>query len=240
MQATLTPAAEAFHDVPAAQPLACGITAHLVDPSHIEPARAWRHDRHDRITGARYTGWYADAGQFEILTGFVYAYADESDEDDPPVGYYALAESNDSDCHFLDPDVYDDPVDAARAADRMAELVAELERECDEARSLAMRARGELAEANRIRGEALDILRHLRGCPADGDALAPAFVRLWRQADAGRRRAFDIVDEHRPPRRERPSDPARAATRAECLSDAWRDGWDCGADFPPAPAESAP
>ena len=51
MQTTLTPVAEAFHNVPAAQPLACGITAHLVDPSHIEPARAWRlcgatHKRH--------------------------------------------------------------------------------------------------------------------------------------------------------------------------------------------------
>ena len=239
MQATLTPVAEAFHDVPAAQPLSCGITAHLVDPSHIQPGPAVRFDRHDRITRARYTGWYADAGQFEILTGFVYAYADECD-DDPPVAYYALAESNDTDCHFLDPDVYDDPVAAAHAADRMAELVAELERECDEVRRLAMRVRAELAEANRIRREALDILRHLRGCPADGDALGPAFARLWCQADSGRRRAFAIVDEHRPPRRERPFDPARVATRAQCLSDAWRDGWDCGADFPPVPTGTAP
>ena len=242
MQAPLTPVAEAFHDVPAAQPLSCGITAHLVDPSHIQPGPAQRFDRHDRISRARYTGWYADACQFEILTGFVYACDAETDDedDDPPTGYYALAESNDTDCHYLDPDVYDDPVAAAHAADRMAELVAELERECDEIRCLATRARGELAEANRIRREALAILRHLRGCPADGESLAPAFVRLWRQADAGRRRAFDIVDEHRPSPRERPFDPQRTATRAECLSDAWRDGWDCGADFPPAPTRTTP
>ena len=231
MQATLTPVAEAFHDVPAAQRLSCGITAHLVDPSHIRPARATLHDRHDRITRARYTGWYADACQFEILTGFVYACDSEPDDedDDPPVGYYALVESNDTDCHYLDPDVYDDPVDAAHAADRMAELVAELERECDEVRCLATQARAQLAEANRIRREALAILRHLRGCPADGDALAPAFARLWRQADAGRRRAFDIVDEYRPPRRARPFDPDRAPTPDECRADAWRDGWNCGA-----------
>ena len=237
MQATLTPVAEAFHDLPAAQPLSCGITAHLVDPSHIRPARAWRLDRHDGITRARHTGWYADAGQFEVLTGFVYAYDGEPDDedDDPPVSYYALVESNDSDCHYLDPDVYDHPVSAAHAADRMAELVAELERECDEVRCLAMKARAELAEANRIRREALGILRHLRGCPDDGESLAPAFLRLQRQADAGRRRAFAIVDEHRPPRRERPFDPARTATRAECLSDAWCDGWDAGADLAATP-----
>ena len=242
MQATLTPVAEAYHNVPAAQPLSCGITAHLVDPSHIRPGPAWRLDRHDRITRARHTGWYADACQFEILTGFVYACEAETDneDDDPPTGYYAIAESNDTDCHYLDPDVYDDPVAAAHAADRMAELVAELERECDEVRCLATRARGELAEANRIRRDALGILRHLRGCPADGDSLAAAFVRLWRQAEAGRRRAFDIVDEYRPSPREPLFDPQRTATRAECLSDAWRDGWDCGADFPPAPTEAAP
>ena len=42
MQATLTPVAEAFHQLPEARPLCCGITAHLVDPSHIEPAKALR------------------------------------------------------------------------------------------------------------------------------------------------------------------------------------------------------
>ena len=232
MQATLTPVAEAFHDVPAARPLPCGITAHLVDPSHIRPARAWRHERHDRITRARYTGWYADSCQFEILTGYVYAFEDECDDDrddDPPTTYYALVESDDTDCHYLDPDAYDDPVTAAHAADRMAELIAELERECDELRCVALRARAELAEANRVRREALGILRHVRACPADAESLAPAFARLWRQGLARRRCAFDLVDEHRPPPRERPFDPERTATPAECRADAWRDGWDCGA-----------
>ena len=231
MQATLTPVAEAFHEPPEARALACGVTAHLVDPSHIEPAQAWRHDRHDRITRARYTGWYADEGQFEILTGFVYAFAGEPDEedDDPPATYYALVESNDTDCHYLDPDAYDDPVAAAHAADRMAELIAELERECDGVRNRAAQARSELAEANRIRREALGVLRHVRACPADGESLGPAFARLWEQGLAGHRRAFRIVDEHRPPPRTRPFDPERTATRDECLADAWRDGWDCAA-----------
>ena len=242
MQATLTPVAEAFHDVPAARALPCGVTAHLVDPSHLVPGPAWCVDRHDRLNGARHTGWYADAGQFETLTGFVYACDAESDEedDDPALGYYAVVRSSDTDCHYLDPDVYDDPVEAAHAADRMAELVAELERDCDAVRCLAMRARAQLAEANRTRRDALGIIRHLRDCPTEGEALAPAFVRLWRQAAAGRRRAFALVDEHRPPHRERPFDPARTATRAECLSDAWRDGWNCGADFAPAAEETAP
>ncbi|MDE0658676.1 MAG: hypothetical protein OXI79_03395 [Gammaproteobacteria bacterium] len=231
MQAILTPVAEAFHQLPEARPLSCGVTAHLVDPSNIRPARATRFDRHDRITRARHSGWYADEGQFDILTGFVYAYAEEPDEqdDDPPATYYALVESNDTDCHYLDPDAYDDPVTAAQAADRMAELVAELERECDAIRNRAIEARLELAEANRVRRDALGILRHVRACPADAESLGPAFRRLWRQADAGRRRAFDIVGEHRPPPRERPFDPAPTPTRDECLADAWRDGWDCGA-----------
>ena len=231
MQATLTPVAEAFHQLPEARPLTCGITAHLVDPSHIAPARAWRHERHDRITRTRYTGWYADTSQFEILTGYVYAFAEEAnDEDDnPPATYYALVESNDTDCHYLDPDAYDDPVAAAHAADRMAELIAELERDCDEIRCIAGRARSELAESNRIRREALGILRHVRACPADAESLGSAFARLWQQGLAGRRRAFDMVDEHRPPPRTRPFDPGRTATRDECLADVWREGWDCAA-----------
>ena len=241
MPPTPTPVAEAFHQVPEARPLPCGVAAHLVDPSHIASARAWRHDRHDRITRARHTGWYADGGQFEILTGYVYAFAEPGgdEDDDPPATYYALVESNDTDCHYLDPDAYDDPVTAAHAADRMAELVAELERECDEVRCLAMRARSELAEANRLRREALDILRHVRACPADAESLGPAFARLWRQGRAGRRRAFDIVDGHRPSAPARPLDPDRTPTADQCRIDAWRDGWDCGADFPP-PAGDAP
>ena len=233
MQATLTPAAEAFHELPDPRPLPCGITAHLVDPSHIAPARAWRHERHDRITRARHTGWYADNSQFEILTGYVYAFAEDADDgdDDPPATYYALVESDDTDCHYLDPDAYDDPVTAAHAADRMAELIAELDRECDQVRCTAMRARSELAESGRVRREALGILHHVRGCPADAESLGPAFARLWTQGLAGRRRAFDLVDEHRPPPRSRPSGPERTPTRDECLADAWRDGWDCGTPF---------
>lgn len=157
MSHNLTPVARAFHDVPDACRLPCGITAHLVDPSHIGSAGASRHGRHDRVSQARHTGWYADRGQFEILTGFVYAFADDpGDADgDAPQSYYALVESDDTDCHYLDPDVYGDPIEAAHAADRMAELIAELERECDAIREQAMRAHGELAEANRTRREAL-------------------------------------------------------------------------------------
>ena len=110
----------------------------------------------------------------------------------------------------------------------MAERIAELERECSAIRECAMRARGGLAEANRTRRQALAILRHLRDCPADGDARAPAFARLWRQAEAGRRRAFDAVREHRPAARVHAPDADRVATPAECHADAWRDGWDCG------------
>ena len=240
MQTALTPVADAFRDVPAAQPLSCGVTAHLVDPSHVEPARAWRHERHDRVTRARHTGWHADEGQFETLTGYVYAFADDAgaeDDETPPRTYYALVESDDTDCHFLDPDAYDDPVAAARAADRMAELIAELEYECDAIRNRAMRARGELAEANRIRREALGILRHVRDCPADAESLGPAVARLWRQADAGRGRAFASIREHRPPARL--SNPARPPTAHQCRADAWREGWACGADLPGAWTETA-
>ncbi len=231
MQATLTPAAEAFHQLPEARPLACGVTAHLVDPSHVQPARATRLDRHDRITRARHAGWYADHCQFDILTGYVFAFAEDADDedDDPPETYYAVVESSDTDCHYLDPDAYDDPVTAAHAADRMAELIAEFERECDHVRCAALRARSELAESRRIRREALAILRHACACPADADSLGPAFARLWCHGLARRRRAFDIVDEHRPSPRAHPFDPDRTATRDECLADAWRDGWDCGA-----------
>ena len=130
MKAALTPVADAFHDVPDAQPLTWGVTAHLIDPSHIEPGQARRLDRHDRITDAGHVGWHADIIGVEIITGFVYACDREPNgDDDPPVSHYALAESNHTVCRYLDPAVYHDPVDAARAADRMAESVAELKRE---------------------------------------------------------------------------------------------------------------
>ena len=61
-------------------------------------------------------------------------------------------------------------------------------------------------------------------------------LRAGRQADADRPCAFGIVDEHRPPRRDRPFDPARLATRAECLSDAGRGVWTCATDLQPVDA----
>ena len=130
MKAALTPVADAFHDVPAPQPLVWGVTAHLIDRSHIELGRARRLDRQHRLTQSQHVGWHADFIGVEILTGYVYACdGEQHGDDDPSVSYYALAESNGTDCRYLDPAVYDDPVDAARAADRMAESIAELKRE---------------------------------------------------------------------------------------------------------------
>ncbi|MYE82133.1 MAG: hypothetical protein F4X36_09900 [Gammaproteobacteria bacterium] len=222
------PVTQAFHEVPVTHRFPCGITAHCVIPYHIGPARAWRYARHDAVTGARHKGWHVDAQEFETLTGFVYACQDDyrDDEEPSPISFYALVVSDDTDEQLLDPDAYDDPVPAALAADAMARCFAEHQRACDEINAHAARARIELAEANRIRREALAILRHARDYPAEGDTLGPQFARLWRQADAGRRRAFDIIREHRPPQREHPFDPRTIATPEEHIADAWRGGWD--------------
>ena len=232
MHTGLTAPADVFHELPAAQALACGITAHLVDPSHLDPARAWRRDRHDRIDAARYTGWYADCYQYEILTGYVYAFepdTEDLDDDEAPTTYYVIVESDDTDLHYLSPDAYDEPLEAALAADRMAELIAELERECDASRNQAAHAREQLAEGNRLRREAFAILRHVQACPIDGAALAHIFVRLYREAQAARRRGFDLIEEHRPLRCTHDPDSERPPTPAECRADAWRDGWECAA-----------
>ena len=203
MHTGLTAPADVFHKLPAARALACGITAHLVDPSHLDPARAWRHDRHDRIDAARYAGWYADCYGYEILTGYVYAFEpdteDLDDDDEGPTTYYAIVESDDTDLHYLSPDAYDEPLEAA------------------------------LAEGNRLRREAFTILRHVQACPIDGNALAPIFVRLYREAQAARRRGFELIEEHRPPRCAYDPDSERPPTPAECRADAWRDGWECAA-----------
>ena len=174
MHTGLTAPADVFHELPAAQALACGITAHLVDPSHLRPAR-------------------------------------------------------DTDLHYLSPDAYDDPLKAALAADRMAELIAEIERECDAIRNQAALAREQLAEGNRLRREAFAILRHVQACPIDGNALAPIFVRLYDEAEAARRRGFDLIDEHRPMYCTYDPDSDRPPTPDECRADAWRDGWECAA-----------
>ena len=119
MQTTPTPVRHAFHQLLDPRELACGVTAHLVDPSNIDRGQAFRLDRHDRVTSARHTGWHADATQFETLTGVVCAFAPDVDGDDEPVTtYYALVVSDDTDCHYLDPVAYDDAVAAGHAADR--------------------------------------------------------------------------------------------------------------------------
>ena len=229
MHTLLTPPADAFQDLPAAQALSCGITAHVVDPFRLKQARAYRYRRHDEIAVARHTGWYADCHQHELLTGYVYAFDGNPAclDDDAAATYYAMVESNDTDLHYLDPDPYDDPLEAAFAADRMAELLAELERDCDRMRDHAAQARGELAEGNRLRGEAFAILRHVRACPTDGDGLGPVFARLYDDAQAARRRGFELIEEHRPLPCSAAPDADRPPSRDACLADAWRDGWEC-------------
>ena len=232
-EATLTPVAEAFHELPEARALSCGVDRAPRRPlAHRSPPGpgAWGATTRSRERATPAGTPTPAASRSSPAT--VYAVEEECGDDlddDPPTTYYALVESDDTDCHYLDPDAYDDAVTAAHAADRMAELIAELEYECDSIRNRAADARAELAAANRIRREALGILRHVRACPADADSLGPAFVRLWRIGVAGRRHAFDLVDEHRPPPRTRPFDPERTPTPDECRADAWREGWDCGA-----------
>ena len=138
-------------------------------------------------------------------------------------------ESDDTDLHYLSPDAYDEPLDAALAADRMAELIAKLERECDAIRNQAAHAREQLAEGNRLRREAFTILRHVEACPIDAAALGPIFVRLYREAQAARQRGFDLVEEHRPLQCTCDPDSERPPTPDECRADAWRDGWECAA-----------
>ena len=68
------------------------------------------------------------------------------DDDEAPTTYYAIVESGDTDLHYLSPGAYDEPLETALAADRMAELIAELQRECDAIRNRAAHAREQLAE----------------------------------------------------------------------------------------------
>lgn len=229
MHTGLIPPTSAFEKLPAAQALACGIAAHVVDAGTLASGRPWRHRRHDQIAAARHTGWYADCAQDELLTGYVFAYARDPEDLDEETSttYYALVESNQTDICYLDPGAYDDPLEAAYASDHMAELLAELDRECDQLRNQAAHARNTLAEANQLCREAFTILRHAQTSRADCDTLGPLFQRLYADARAARRRAFDLIDEHRPQCPPALQEEAPLPSRDTSRHDAWCDGWTC-------------
>lgn len=223
MSATvLVSAADAFGRTEPPTQVAPGIPVHVLTTAQIDDAPlATEHARHDALQRVRHVGWYVDAFREATLTGHVYVH--EPDDGDAPASFYAAALSDDTDIHYLDPGVYDDPVDAAVAADEIARIAAEHQLEYDETRLSAETLRCELRRARELHREAFDLLRHACGCPADAAALGPAFARLHARAAALRSRVLADLAQQRPsPPRPGTEHPHPLAVRWL----AWRDGWD--------------
>ena len=198
-----------------------------------------------------FRGFYADPWQHETYLTNVYRVmvADEvlrrCDDDspvseaaieaDPSIDWYsddsesyryaAMIESNDSDCAWLDPELYESDMDAARAATYLGERLAEHEREYQRIWSDAGAARHALIEANDYRRQAIKFERAAREHRAELRAIhkgrvslfALRFIypaawrtvetleaearRLWNEAEAARESAFSTIDEGRPSQR---------------------------------------
>ena len=111
----------------------CGADAHPLHADDLRASNAFLLGRHDRFVRARHAGWHTDAERRATLAGHVYVHEPRpaaDDEDAKPV-YLAAALSDEDDVHWLDPDSHDNPVDAAIAADGLAQTIAEFESACD-------------------------------------------------------------------------------------------------------------
>ena len=132
-----------------------------------------------------------------------YCYACDScfdaDPDKPFAFYFAVIESSDSDCAWLDPETHESAMDAARASDSLAESLAETERAYNETWNAGGAAYRALKEANDMRREAIKFERQARAHEAELRAIHAGRVSLfamrwiypaaWRTIETMRREA---------------------------------------------------
>ena len=131
--------------------------------------------------------------------------------------------SSDTDCIWIENDTYSEDVEAAKRADRLAELLAEREREYSEAGDAGQTARRMLQDANDDIRQAFEHIRAAVSsfpCAPDSSALhLETAISLLHVGTRARVKAFEYSNENRP--------PGRFPWTAR-LVEAYREGWDCG------------
>ena len=143
-------------------------------------------------------------------------------EERPLTWYFAMTESNESDCVWLDPEIYESDMDAARASDHLAERLAETERNYNSVWQKAGKCAMDLKEANDMRRNAIEYerqaRRHVAELMASHENRVSCFAlrwihpaawrtietmraearRLWDLAEDSRESVFREIGEHKP------------------------------------------
>jgi hypothetical protein len=140
----------------------------------------------DRWRSIDHTGWYTDPlGDFgDLATGYVLQLPSRGHE---PLYAPAVADPNNSDCYIVDfHDCRTDKMDAALAADHMAERYAEAERDYRTRDAAEQRIEELREEVKAERAKHTAAVRELRALPP-GQAQAPTLCALLRDSLADMR-----------------------------------------------------
>jgi hypothetical protein len=123
-------------------------------------------------------GWYCDAHESEVYRGAVLQIPGRGGKPQFLAGY---ADPYNAGSFLISCDIHDDDVDAARAADRIAENFAEDAREHDEAWSALSLAVENAREARNAAREALEDVRALETCdsPRVRKTIKAAWCDAW-------------------------------------------------------------
>ena len=153
----------------------------------------------DEIARIGHKGWYTDDDcAFETYRGIVYQLPARRGQTQYVYGY---ADPNNDDCALLCFDVEADKADAARAADRFAEVCAETERDYQRAWHAGREYEGLEDEIKSMRKEALTIAEEMRAAkrasivaPTICATLRGKIVSLYRSIQTSRKKRAELLD----------------------------------------------
>lgn len=187
----------------------------------------WENDVTCPECGADSADYYAKepdgkGGEYDAYACNYCDYKYSAGEEFPVTLYFAMTESDESDCTWLDPEAYETDLAAALASDHMTEKLAETERNYQFVWSRAGKCSQDLHEANDIRRKALGYLRQARQHKAELMGIHKGRVslfamrwiypaawrtietmeseaqRLWDMSECARESVFAEIREHKP------------------------------------------
>jgi hypothetical protein len=150
--------------------------------------------------GIRHNGWYTDedGANGELCRGIVYQLPARDGE---TLYVYGYADPNSEDCALLNFEPETDKMDAARAADRFAEIFAEEAREYNTAWQAGRRCDEIAEEVAATRKEALTIAEEMRAAkrakldaPTICATLRGEIMSLYRRIQKARKERDELID----------------------------------------------
>jgi hypothetical protein len=172
------------------------------NPAHVSHRETVRWVEHAELAGLRlvgfadeiakhieHRGWFTSEFQDEVMRGIVYQLPARNGTEQFLYGY---ADPNNPGCALLSMCIINDKYDAARFADRFAELHAEDERAYNADWHQVQHAIDNASDARAEAREALQLVRDLETC--DAPSIRKAIKADWCRAWAAYRRAMsDLV-----------------------------------------------